>query len=91
MNACQGCRSTLCLVDGSVPPLSNDLTIARAEKHSYCDSSGNLITPHKESIVHYHCHVWCIKAVEPLFVPLVLRIPVDMISSWKYLKGIFGI
>ena len=36
----QGCRNMLRLVDGSVPPLFNDLTIARAEKHSYCDSSG---------------------------------------------------
>ena len=42
---CQGCRSTLRLVDGSVPPAPHDLTVARAEKQPYRDSSGNLITP----------------------------------------------
>ena len=40
---CQGCRHTLRLVDGTVPPSPNDLTIARAEIHPYRDSSGNLI------------------------------------------------
>ena len=54
---CQGCRHTLRLVDGTVPPPPNDLTIARAEIRPYRDSSGNLITPHKESAVHYHCHM----------------------------------
>ena len=54
---CQGCRHTLQLVDGTVPPPPNDLTIARAEIRPYRDSSGNLITPHKESAVHYHCHM----------------------------------
>ena len=97
---CQGCQSMLHLVDGSVPLLPNDLTIARVEKYPYCDSSGNLITPHKEPTVNYHCHVWCIKAVELLFVPSALQIPVDSyvftISSYpyignNYLEGTFGI
>ena len=73
----------------------SDLTIARAEIRPYCDSSGNLITPLKESAVHYHCHIWCIKAVEPLFVPSALRIPVDIYNQltpihWDYLRGTFG-
>ena len=54
---CQGCQHTLRLVYGTVPPPPNDLTIARAEIRPYCDSSGNLITPLKESAVHYHCHM----------------------------------
>ena len=90
---CQGCQHTLRLVDGTVPPSPNDLTIARAEiRHGpYRDSSENLITSCKESAVHYHCHIWCIitaiKEAEPLFVPL-LRVPVDInftISSHRYI------
>ena len=69
---CQGCQHSLLLVDDTVPPPPNDLTIARAEIHPYRDYSGDLITPCKESAVHYHCHIWCIKAVEPLFVPSAL-------------------
>ena len=40
---CQGCQHTLRLVDGTVPPPPNDLSIARAEICPYRDSSGNLI------------------------------------------------
>ena len=95
---CQGSRHTLRLVDGTVPPSPNDLTIARAEIHPYRDSSRNLITSCKESAVHYHCHIWCIiaaiKEVEPLFVPSVLRIPVYIYYQltpihWDYLRGTF--
>ena len=69
----------------------SDLTIARAEIRPYCDSSGNLITPHKESAVHYYCHIW---HIEPLFVPSALRIPVDIYNQlipihWDYLQGTF--
>ena len=81
------CRSTLHLVDDSVPPAPHDLTVARAEKRPYCDSSGNLITPRKESTVHYHCHVSCIKAVEPLFILSSLTIPPEIYTS-SYLLGI---
>ena len=63
---CQGCRSTLRLVNGSVPLAPHDLTGARAEKQPYHDSSGNLITPQKESAAHYHCHVSCNRAIEQL-------------------------
>ena len=71
---CQDYRHTLQLVDGAMPPPPNDLTIARAEIRPYHDFSGNLITPCKESAVHYliHCRIWCIKTFEPLFDPLSL-------------------
>ena len=70
-----------------MPPSPNHLTIARAEIRPYHNSSGNLITSYKELAVHYHWHIWCIitaikeVAIEPLFVPSVLRIPVD-INNW---------
>ena len=71
-----------------MPPPPNDL---RAEIHPYRDSSGNLITPCKESAVHYHCHIWCIKAVEPLFVPSALRIPVDIYNKLTPIRILIGI
>ena len=76
---CQGSRSTLRLVDGSVPPVPHDLTIARVEKWPYHDSSGNLTTPQKESTMHYRYHVSCIEAIliELLFILSTLRIPAD--------------
>ena len=46
---CQGCQHTLRLADGTVCLPPNDLTIARAEIRPYRDSSGNLITPCKDS------------------------------------------
>ena len=93
---CQGCKNTLRLVDGSVPPAPHDLTVARAEKQPYHDSSGNLITPRKESTAHYHCHVSCIRAVEPLFIPSSSTIPADIYSClisthWEYIQGTFNI
>ena len=84
---CQGCRHTLRLADSAMPPPPNDLTIARAEICPYHDSSGNLITPHKESAVHHHCHIWCIKAVDPLFVPSSLRIPMEFTISLHPYSG----
>ena len=74
---CQDSRSILHLVDGSIPPVPHDLTIARVEKGPYHDSSGNLITPKKESTMHYRCHVLCIEVVELSFIPSTLRIPAD--------------
>ena len=53
---CQGCQHTLHLVDGTVLPPPNDLTIARAEICPYCDYSGNLITPCKESTLLHMVH-----------------------------------
>ena len=92
----RGYRNTLCLVDGFVPQAPHDLTVARAEKQPYRDSSVNLITPQKESTVHYHCHVSCIRAVKPLFIPSSLTIPADIYSHltsthWEYIQGIFNI
>ena len=65
---CQDSKSTLRLVDGSVPLVSHDLTIARVEERPYHNSSGNLITPQKKSTMHYCCYVSCIEAAELLFI-----------------------
>ena len=54
---CQGCRSTLRTADGMIPPPPYDLTIARAERHSFRDTAGNVITPGKETTSYYHCRI----------------------------------
>ena len=53
---CQGRRRTLRTADGMIPPPPYDLTIARAERHSFRDTAGNLITPGKETS-YYHCRI----------------------------------
>ena len=93
---CQGCRSSLRATDGTIPLPPYNLTIARAERRTFRDTSGNLVTPNKESVSHYHCQVECIKAVEPFFVPQALRVPVDVHSRLQaihrdYLSEQFGL
>ena len=74
IRVCQGCRGSLKTSDGAVPSPPFDLTIAHAEQRPFRDSSGNLITPKRPTVYHYHYHfkVECIKA---LFVPSSVRIP----------------
>ena len=60
------------------------------ETVTYCDSTGTLIIPNKETTVHYHCQVQCAKAAEPAFIPSPLRILTDIYSHllpvhWEYL------
>ena len=93
---CQGCRSTLRTADGQIPLAPYDLTIARAERRSFRDPAGNLITPRKETTSHYHCRIECVKAAEPGFIPYSLRIPTDIYSQLSaahrdYLRGVFGL
>lgn len=69
---CQGCRGSLRTADGPVPVAPFDIAIARAERRSFRDSSGNLITPTCESVSHYHCRPVCVgsRATLCLFVAL---------------------
>ena len=78
IRVCQGCRGSLKTTDGDVPSPPYDLAVARAEQRPFRDSSGNLITPKRPTVYHYHCKVECIKAVEPHFVPSSVRIPEDV-------------
>ena len=73
---CQGCRGSLRTADGSVP-----VDIAIAECRSFTDSSGNLITPTRESVSHYHCRPNCVLAVEPHFVCSSLCTPADVLQN----------
>ena len=52
----------------NIPSPPYDLTIARAERCQFRDTSGTQITPHKETVAHYHCRLDCVVAVEPNFV-----------------------
>ena len=93
---CQGCRSTLRTADGQIPLAPYDLTVARAERRSFRDNAGNLITPRKETAAHYHCRIECVTAAEPGFVPYSLHVPTDVYSRLsaahrEYLRGVFGL
>ena len=93
---CQGCRSSLRSRDGSVPVPPFDMVIARAERRSFRDKNGELVTPHQEQTCHYHFRLDCIRAVEPNFVPMALQVPQDIVSSLtlvhrEYLRLVFGL
>ena len=72
---CQGCRQSLRTSSGSIPDPPYNLVIARAEKCSYRDSSGDLVVPSSYSNAHYHVVVSCISQVEPTFIPSMPRVP----------------
>ena len=78
MRVCQGCKGMLKRSDGSVPASPFDLCVARAERRSFRDSNGILITPQKEQPAHYHFNLNCIRAVAPTFVPSSLVVPPDV-------------
>ena len=69
IRVCQGCRGSLKTSDGAVPSPPFDLTVARAEQRPFRDTTGNLISPKRPTVYHYHCKLECIKAVEPQFIP----------------------
>ena len=62
---------------GSDPPVPSDLTIARAEKQQ---KTGNLITPWKESTVHYITNVMCHALNQMSWLTSI---------HWEYLQGTF--
>ena len=55
IRVCRGCRGSLRTTDGGVPPSTYNLIIARAERCTFRNTSGELITPRRETICHYHC------------------------------------
>ena len=93
---CQGCRSSLRLQDGSIPVPPFDMVIARAERKSFRDKNGELVTPRQEQTCHYHFRLDCVRAVEPNFVPMALQVPQDVLPSLtvihrEYLRLVFGL
>ena len=65
---CQGCRRSLQLPDGSIPPPPFDLVIARMARRTFYDATGVVRTPTRPSAAHYHLNFACIRAVNPHFV-----------------------
>ena len=78
---CQGCRGSLRTSDGALPSPPFDLAVARAEQRPFRDLRGNLITPKRPTIYHYHCTADCIKAAEPNFIPSSIHIPQDILPQ----------
>ena len=81
IRVCQGCQGSLKTSDGAVPSPPFDLTVARTEQRPFRDTAGNLITPKRPTVYHYHFKLECIKAVEPQFVPSSICIPADVHSK----------
>ena len=96
MRVCQGCRGNLKRQDGSIPASPFDVCAARAERRSFRDSNGILITPQKEQPAHYHLNLSCIGAVAPTFVPSSLFVPPDVkpklnVVHKEYLHLVFNL
>lgn len=78
IRVCQGCRTTLRTMDGGVPKAPFDLVVARFERRTFRDKSGELHTPLREQAVHYHLKPCCIRVVAPDFVSSNVSIPADV-------------
>ena len=96
IRVCQGCRSSLRLQDGSVPAPPFDIVVARAERRSFRDKNGELVTPRHEQTCHYHIRLDCIRAIETKFVSMALQVPQDILPSLtvihrEYLRLVFGL
>ena len=93
---CQGCKSFLRNAHGVVPTAPFNLCAARAERRSFRNVAGVLVTPRKEQPAHYHLNLACIRAVAPQFVPSSLVIPSDVRpkltqTHQEYLRLVFGL
>ena len=89
---CQGCRTSLRNIDGSIPLAPYDFAIARFERRSFRDKNGEI----HEQTVHYHLKLACAMAVHPDFVPSRLLIPSDVLGKLntthlEYLRLVFGL
>ena len=81
------------LTDGSIPAPPFNLVMARAERCTFRDKSGILVTPLQQQPSHYHIHLDCARAVEPNFVPHVPPefLPKLTIIHHEYLQLRFGL
>lgn len=85
IRVCQGCKGSLKTTDNRIPTPPFDTAAARAENRPFRDVlSGNLITPKRATVYHYHCHPQCIRAVEPHFVLSSILIPNDVKQRLTY-------
>ena len=75
---CQGCKGSLKTSDNRIPTPPFDIAAARSENRPFRDASGNLITPKRATLYHYHCRPQCIQAVEPHFILSSLVVPADI-------------
>ena len=78
IRVCQGCKGSLKTTDNHVPTSPFDMAVAHAENRPFRDTSGNLVTPKRVTVYHYHCRPQCIQAVEPYFILSSLLIPNDI-------------
>ena len=78
IRVCQGCKGSLKTTDNRIPTPPFDIVAARSENRPFRDASGNLITPKRATVYHYHCRPQCIQAVEPHFILSSLLVPGDV-------------
>ena len=89
MRVCQGCRGNLKRLDGGIPAPPFDLCAARAERDSFRDSNGILITPQKEQPAHYHLNLNCFVS-SSLFVPPDVQPKLNKVHK-EYLHLVFNV
>ena len=97
IHMCQGCKSFLRNAHGVGLTAPFNLCAARAERRSFRNVGGVLVTRRKEQpSCHYHLNLACIRAVAPQFVPSSLVIPSDVRpkltqTHQEYLRLVFGL
>ena len=84
------------LTDVSIPAPSFDLVMARAERCTFRDKSGILVTPLQQQPSHYNIHLDCARAFEPNIVPLAFHVHPDFLPNLtiihhEYLRLVFGL
>ena len=92
---CQGCRTSLRNIDGSIPLAPYDFAIARFER-SFRDKNGEIQSPMREQAVHYHLKLAYVMAICPDFVASHLLILSDVLGKLntthlEYLRLVFGL
>lgn len=93
IRVCQGCKSSLRNLDGSLPLPPFDVVVARFERRTFRDKTGELRTPAREQAAHYHLQASCVGTVDPNFV---LNVPSDVLTLLnathkEYLRLMFNL